>query len=278
MNYFLHSGHPVFQQLEWDLRKVLSGQSGEFEVVLGVHEGVSPQGRNLPVIAIQTEHFFDENGRRMPRMRSRNPFYLAKQILNIRAAVLSSSVLIELSSANRPLYSLMGLSRKTLSEKCLFGPYIFPSEPPVPWASGDPSAAFYGTLTERRTQVLKSSFGASRAATDQLTVTYLGNVFKQGLELEISKHQLVLNIHAYDGVYTEWPRVLSSLLNGKPLMSEPLSRELNPSKHYFLINERDLSRGELRRRYNLAAIELTQKFPFSRAIEKALGVRSSKLL
>lgn len=39
------------------------------------------------------------------------------------------------------------------------------------------------------------------------------------------------------GAYTEYPRLLSALLAGKPVLSEQLTQELIPGTHYMLLGD-----------------------------------------
>ena len=60
-------------------------------------------------------------------------------------------------------------------------------------------------------------------------------IFGAALDEKIANASAVLNVHFSAGVYTEYPRLLSAYLAGKPLVSETLSPELEEGRHYIAL-------------------------------------------
>jgi len=85
---------------------------------------------------------------------------------------------------------------------------------------------FFGTVNARR----KKLIGASEAY-----ITLNEGIFGAALDEKIANASAVLNVHFSAGVYTEYPRLLSAYLAGKPLVSETLSPKLEVGRHYIAL-------------------------------------------
>lgn len=169
-------------------------------------------------IGIQTEHFLDDHGRAL--------WWKARRWRLLRQ-VLKFDMLVDLSAANAPVYQFLP---GFLARKVVFGPYIFPDQLPdfTPGGeSGDAPVAFFGALNPHR-QARLEAIGQS------LRVQVLPEgCFGPDLHRHLAPAKAVLNLHFADGKYTEYPRLLSALLAGKALISDPLGRGLQRGVHYL---------------------------------------------
>lgn len=179
-------------------------------------------GRKL---AIQTEHIFDQTGKRM--WASDFP----DLSVNIDQALMFSHGMIDLNPGNMCYYERNFSKRKR--RKIIFGPYVFP-ERKIPYCPSDdmsePSHLFFGAMggkESRRSKIL-SDVGRSRAVS-------IANppLFGAALSEEIRKHSAILNIHYESGIYAEAPRLLTAYIHGKPIVSEPLGGEFVEAKHFL---------------------------------------------
>lgn len=110
---------------------------------------------------------------------------------------------------------------------------------------------FYGSINTRRAELLK------RLPTEYIAQLPL-NTYGPDLDEAIANHLAVLNIHFDDGVYTEYPRLLSAYLNGKPLASETLDPSLVSGKHYLPLDD-ILNIERLREVYENFHVDYAQK-------------------
>jgi len=203
------SKHPVLDQFASDMVSGIDPRNlptKRINLYIGVHRsyGLALFRRGVR-IGVQTEHYFDENGTVMWARHSR-----AAAIKNL---ILYHRIL-DLSPANHKFYQrLPGFLRR----RVIYGPYIFPCHP-VEHQPGTGSFVFYGGQNDRRDRALSSlPDGYCKA---------LFKVYGAPLSTEISKSKGVVNIHITDGIYTEYPRLLSAYIHGKPLISEALSSDL----------------------------------------------------
>lgn len=173
-------------------------------------------------VVIQTEQFYDDNG--IPMW---GQGYIKNKILinNIR----KSDLFIELSESNRKFYEEDLKLPQNLLSKIIFGPYIFPSKRKNEVLDNNScnEVVFFGTLNARRLNCIKNL---------PFAIKTLNGVYGKKLKDTINDSRAVLNVHYEPGVYTEWPRVLSAFHNRKILISETLSKVLEPDLHYALID------------------------------------------
>jgi hypothetical protein len=205
----------VLQDVAEDLaRTIIRPLSRPVDVYVGVHAFNRPIETGRLRVGIQTEQFFDANGKKM--------WYVPRERF-IRRFVTFYDVLLELSHSNGTVYQVLP---GELRQKVKFGPHIFP-EAPIEPAFQDAPPLFFGSLNDRRSGLLR-----------QLTLRQpvgIAPLWTFGADLEpmIAAHGAVLNLHYVDGLYCEYPRLLKAYLRGKPLVSEPLASPLQVGMHYF---------------------------------------------
>ncbi|MES1945694.1 hypothetical protein C84B14_00055 [Salinisphaera sp. C84B14] len=232
---------------------LLSGLPENFElpqpvaIICGIHNNYRRAVyKNHFTIAIQTEQLLDENGvalwgLRRPRIHKT----LLKHLFH-------ADLLLDLSVSNRPAYRWCpGLLKRRLR----FGPYIFPSRAPEYVPATSPRGVFIGELSDRRRAMLES------LPADTVDIVS-GGLYGAALTAAITKHRGIVNVHNEAGVYTEYPRLLLALHAGKPVFSEPLSKELLAGRHYFDLNATP-DDDELAEVYTNMAALLTSDYSFA---------------
>ena len=248
---------------------LLSGLPDNFElarrvaVICGIHNNF-PRAvyKTHFTVAIQTEQLFDENGHplwgiRRPRIRKT----LLKHLWH-------ADVLLDLSPSNRAAYRWFP---QFLRRRLRFGPHIFPCRAADYVPASSTRAVFVGELNDRRTRIL------DRLSAERVDVVS-GGLYGEALHRAITANTGILNIHNEAGVYTEYPRLLLALNAGKPVFSEPLSKEFSPGHHYFDLNATP-TRAELAQVYRNMADLLTREYCFAqflrRNVEGSLQHRTS---
>lgn len=191
-------------------------------VFCGVHKGFGLDWlRRGYKIAVQTEQMFDQNGKPLwgqSRKRARRLSFAAR----------AADLVLDLSPANRPFYEAH-CPKALAAGKICFGPYLFPSRPLAFDPNGDDSVAFFGSVGDgRRAGVIERIDGFRVRMLE--SGTFFDDLYRQ-----VGACSAVLNVHFEDGVYTEAPRLLTSLYCGKPLVSEPLGRPFVSGEHYIPI-------------------------------------------
>jgi len=211
------SCHPILDQVAADIAKGIEVEvlpDKDIVVCIGAHKRFKGLKRKTGFkICVQTEHFLDERGQalwRKPRW------------FRMLANLLICDLMLDLSIYNKKAYRWLP---GALKNKIVFGPKIFPSAP-VKHVEGNGTSVFFGTVNARR----KKLIGASEAY-----VTLDEGIFGAALDEKIANASAVLNVHFSAGVYTEYPRLLSAYLAGKPLVSETLSPELEVGRHYIAL-------------------------------------------
>lgn len=191
---------------------------GPITVHVGVRDlfNVIPPRRGLR-IGIQTEQFFDHEGRALWGQESR--------LRLLKYAALYDHI-IELSAANASHYAALPAWAR---RKIHVGPWIFPRAPVSHVAETDSRAVFFGTLNARRRDIL--------AALNPAPHVIASPTFGDALDDVVRAHRAVLNIHYQAGVYAEFPRLLLAYLAGKPVMSEPLGPPMVPGRDYVPLGE-----------------------------------------
>lgn len=211
------SCHPILDQVATDIAKGVAMEAlpdKDIVVCIGAHKRFTGlRHRKGFKICVQTEHFRDARGLslwRKPRW------------IRMLANLLICDLLLDLSIYNKKSYRWLP---RVMKNKIVFGPRIFPSTA-VKHVEGNGTAVFFGAINERREKLI-----AGRG--DYTTLD--GGIFGAALEEKIANASAVLNVHFSDGVYTEYPRLLSAYLAGKPLVSETLSPELEEGRHYMAL-------------------------------------------
>ncbi len=202
--------HPILEQFARDLENGLFDATAfpvKIRVFCGIHFDFKTHWQSDDLkIAIQTEQLLDSDGNAL--------FGQEKPGIdrNILKAISHADVVLDLSVYNKPYYEKkFGIEA---ADRVVFGPHVFPWKK-VEFSNEGEGFLFFGHVNDRRRE--------------KLDVTQPGNVrilpknhFGRKLEREIRKSKAVVNIHVADGVYTECPRLLTTYLQGKPVISERL--------------------------------------------------------
>ena len=211
------SNHPVLDQVARDIAAgvdPLALPDRDIRLFVGSHRKFHTAlfGPGLR-IGLQTEHFFDDAGAAMWRRQRR--WRTLQQVLRFH-------VVLDLSPANRPLYTWLPAA---LQRRVVFGAHIFPSHPVAAQPGQHPWFVFYGEVNARRASVLASLTPGTCAVLPKGT-------YGPGLDAAIKASAGVANVHFNDGTYTEYPRLLSAYLAGKPFVSETLGAGLVAGQDY----------------------------------------------
>ncbi|WBU57946.1 hypothetical protein [Paracoccus sediminicola] len=203
----------ILTQVGEDIAAGFAGTLAEkFVLYVGAHV-LSPMEFEGRSVGVQTEQFFDETGEKLWNRLS---------VRRVGHMLSSFDHVLDLSPSNAPLYAS---ASDELRAKLIFGPYIFPDHQPefVPGA-GNP--IFFGTPTGRRKERLRE---LSRVSTIERVRR---GTFGEELAALVRPASAVVNLHIGEGIYTEYPRMLSAYLSGKAVLSEPLAAPLEKGKHY----------------------------------------------
>lgn len=215
----VYAKHKVLKELArlLEFKDPPNPSNRSINIFVGAHEWLYDY---LPItqinIGIQTEQFFDRNGNRLWGMFSDSSLAVLKAKFDL---------IIDLSFANSKIYAEQDL------EFVEFGPYIFPSSSKAFISSPAGSLIFMGAMNQRRKSALEKY---QRQYNIQCVSV---NTFGDDLDRQIKLSSAVLNIHFEEGIYTEYPRILLSYLNGKPVISEMLDYPMIPDKNYILIGD-----------------------------------------
>ena len=226
------SPHPILNELCRDICTGLHNDSFRGQkliwVFCGAHKSF-PIFRFLPGkhLYIQTEQLSDINGRRLWGIRNRNI------VKNIKANLKKSHVFLDINTNNRDFYNHLDIDESD-KLKIVVGPYIFPSlEVPFCPASERNKLIFFGSMNERRSRIINN---ISLKFSNEINVIP-EKTYGKRLQTEIRNCSAVVNIHYDEGTYTEVPRVLSTYLKGKPIVSETLAEPFKKNIHYANLND-----------------------------------------
>jgi hypothetical protein len=201
-----------------------------------------------PRLGIQTEQLADEAGRELWKARG------------VRSTIQGSSVffdrILDLSKANDGSYR----SRSPVD----YGPFIFPSRAPRFQPGPDRRSVFFGSARGKRRPDILARLEASGA----IYVCQEG-VYGDALTEILERFSAVANIHYDDGIYTEYPRLLSAILAGKSVVSDLLAKPLIAGKHYALFDEDDVS--DRQRQYEELSSFLCGTYSFEAYLRNWLG-------
>ncbi|MBP0482945.1 hypothetical protein [Sagittula salina] len=208
---------PILEQIARDMLDGIADEAlcaTPVDVVLGVHRySQLPRHRGRPLIGIQTEHFLDATGARTDE--TLKPRYLASYLRQC-------DLLVDLSPYNRPYYPWA--TRLLAGQKLIFGPYLFPSRSVAFDPGRTDELLFVGALNDWRRKVLGSpGVPPVRVETD---------LYGGALSERIRQAAAMVNLHRRPGVYSEVPRLLSAVLAGKAVVSEPLAPPFVAGRHY----------------------------------------------
>ncbi len=221
------SRHVVLDHLAWEIMRGLpkdfATRHERVLVFCGVHKGFGLHWlRSGYKVALQTEQMYDETGK--PLWGQSN-----KRARRLAFAARTADLVLDLSAANRRFY-LEHCPGALARGKIRFGPWIFPSRPLPFDPGGEESVAFFGSLGRGRRESVIERLDAFPVRMQE-SGTFFGELYGQ-----VKSCSAVLNVHFEEGVYTEAPRLLTSLYCGKPLVSEPLGAPFVAGKHYVPID------------------------------------------
>lgn len=249
----LISNHPVLDQVALNIAQGIDPMclpDYPTHVFIGAHKlftgAAKKRGKR---VFIQTEHFFDSEGL---------PLWRRHKWLQLLYNMIVSDLFLDLSVYNKAAYDFLP---KVMKKKIHFGPYIFPSHA-ISFSEGNGDVVFVGSVNQRRKNIITK-------LRDKGTQLLIGsNVFGSELETILNSCSCILNIHFSNGTYTEYPRLLSAYLKGKPVISERLDPLLVSNRHYIPI---DSFRAEeqLEEIFYLFSKEFAQKYKFTEFIKNA---------
>jgi len=237
-----HASHPVLADFAADLARGLTAPLGrQLAVQVGAHRRDAPLPEGSFRLGIQTEQMRDERG--TPLWKAFPPRRLAEMMDRFDAV-------LDLSPANAPAYATLPCEALA---RVRFGPHVFPDVAP-PHVPGGEGLLFVGAMNDRRGSVLDAlpPSHAVRRVSD--------GTFGPALDKAIAGCAAVLNIHVQSGIYTEVPRLLKAVLNGKPLVSEPLASPMVPGVHYLTLDDWLADAATSARVCDHAARDLTAHF------------------
>ena len=245
-----HSRHPVLDDIaktfsKYNFKKVVCKN---VHIYVGVHKfrhHVLPKGLN---IGVQTEQFFDENGKKLWRHTS---------WIKVLRQVIQYDITLDLSPANRPAYRFLP---KFLRDRIVFGPKIFPDDDIEFVASKNDELVFFGGLSARRSQIIQ------KLSSRYKILTIKNGTFGDELFSSTKDSFGVLNLHHDTGIYTEIPRLLTAYLNGKPVYSEELGRPLVEGRHYLPIDS-ELNETKAKEVFQQFKLEFVNNNLFSNFLE-----------
>ena len=217
----------MLDHLAWEiiggLPEDFTARHEQVAIFCGIHKGFGLRWlRRGYKIALQTEQMYDETGKPLWGQS-------AKRARRVALAARAADLVLDLSAANRRFYEVY-CPGALAKGKVRFGPSIFPSRPLPFDPDGDENVAFFGSIGDgRRASVIKNIQGFRVRMLE--SGTFFDDLYRQ-----VRGCSAVLNVHFEDGVYTEAPRLLTSLYCGKPLVSEPLGAPFVAGEHYIPID------------------------------------------
>lgn len=254
-NIILLARHPILAQLAADMARGLTDgyqPSRRFIIYCGTQDRFGWHVLRRGVrIGLQTEQFLDQQGN---ALWGRNRKIWRRTLSYLKRL----DFLLDINETNRPSYETLSAAERG---KLISGPYIFPQVAPAMSGHDRDRCVFFGAMTsEHRKRIVPSLAAAGRCDLVE------DGVFASSLFEIVSRYRAVLNVHFTDGVYTEYPRLLSALMLGKPIVSEPLSSALTAGTHYVprdAINSADYDAV-----YAAFATHMCGTYSFQRLLER----------
>jgi hypothetical protein len=254
-NILFISSHKILDQLAADIIQGLPDDficSKKVTVYIGIHRrfGASLFRTDFK-IGVQTEQYFDQFGQGLWKT-----VQAANKTLK---TVPRFDLVLELNRSNKPLYEKIEVPAR---QKIVFGPFIFPDKPIENQPGLEDRFLFFGTMGGARRRKIFESLDSCVAATldDKAYGTELYD--------KIRKYRGVLNIHYDEGVYTEYPRLLTALLSGKIVLSEKLSDDLIAGEDYLLLDQAKIVIGNDKLIFDNFSKKLTKEYSFKKFIDK----------
>ena len=209
--------HPILR----DLAATLAGAAYDLprgraiEVLVGAHDFARRRAAGPVRIALQTEQLADAGG---------SPLWAARLGRELGGLLGRCDAVLDLSPFNAPAYDRLPAADR---KRVVFGPFIFPDRAPAFDPGTGPELVFFGAINPRRAAALE------RIAARRPVRVLPPGTFGAALMAAIAPAAGILNLHYADGTYTEAPRLLTALLAGKPVHSEPLAPPLEVGRHYL---------------------------------------------
>lgn len=253
-NIVLLSRHPVLTQLAQDMIDGLAEAyqpKQRFIIYCGTHDhfGWHVLRRGIRV-GVQTEQFRDENGKRLWGNKKKNWRRTMRYLDRF-------DFLLDINETNRPAYD--GLSPGRLA-RLISGPHIFPNEPPARTECQLDKCVFFGAMSsQHRVDMVGAVVAAGHCDVIE------DGVFGARLFEVVTRYRAVLNIHFSDAVYSEYPRLLSALKLGKPVVSERLSSVLTAGVHYVAVE--GVEDADYDGIYRVFAAHMCENYSFQKLIE-----------
>jgi hypothetical protein len=180
---------------------------------VGAHQWLFSRLRKDGInIGVQTEQFYDQQGKRLWGYR---PTFFLYLLLN------KFDYVIDYSEFNKSAYGFM-----SNSSRIFFGPYIFPRKRKKYIQPTNDQLIFVGDTSGRRHYLL-GKLG------QKFQLSCINNRFYDDIISELKECRGLLNIHNEDAVYTEWPRFLMAYVSGKVIFTEALGSPLKEGLHYL---------------------------------------------
>jgi len=247
--------HPILR----DLAATLAGagfnlpRGRAIEVLVGAHDFARGRAPGRLRIALQTEQLADARG---------SPLWAARLGRELGGMLGRCDAVIDLSPFNAPAYDRLPAADRA---RVVFGPFIFPDHAPAFDPGTGPELVFFGAINPRRAAALE------RIAARRPVRVLPPGTFGAALMAALAPAAGVLNLHYAEGTYTEAPRLLTALLAGKPVYSEPLAPPLEVGRHYLAP---DAAACDATRAAAFAALrdEVAAAFRFSDGLARAAAL------
>ena len=168
--------------------------------------------------------------------------------------------ILDLSPFNKAFY----LENNIPLNKITFGPYIFPERVPNYDPKPNGHLLFIGSLSCEKRVAKLNSLGKK-----QPRLKIMGEKsYGKKLELEIGKSSALININMGGKKYAPYPRILKSILYGKPIISETLPPPFIKNIHY--IGMENINQKKFEDSYLNMSKLLCSRFSFNKFIKKLL--------
>ncbi|PCJ90148.1 MAG: hypothetical protein COA52_10730 [Hyphomicrobiales bacterium] len=250
------SKHAGLNQLSYDIAQGMESLTLPHKVIVfcGIHK---KQGinwfRSGFKLGIQTEQFLDPNGIEVAPGSKRDNYKK-----NIIYALEKLHVILDINASNYKFYQSLEIWPK-IKNKIVFGPRIFPNFEVKYKEPINDKYIFFGSISNsRRGPVIEE-------LRKKYPVDIESNLFGKQLHDCSSKYKAIINVHYFEAIYSEAPRILTSYLSGKPTISETLCPIFECGKHYIHINDdsfSNLERSKLKNTHQELGKYVTQKYSF----------------
>ena len=240
--------HKILHEINLDISNCLTYQpKNKFLIVMGIHRVNSLLLHIFSGIriGIQTEHLYD-NKKNKIYINGVSPIDAIKKNLDFFEFILDFDL------SNRYFYEKNGFDLN----KVIFGPYIFPKFPSQFSDNNSNYFVFVGSLSNNRRQKILDNLKITNSKILILGEGSYGKALKNSLKNSCG----IINIAAEKTSYIPYPRILKSIIYGKPLISEKLPNPLIENKHYLLL--KDIENNELHKKTFQELVKYFKKYNF----------------